>query len=109
MTCYRKFDTTSLRDMPGRQSCVLLDADTGCVGECLAGVSVYHAREFAVPEAHDFQEGFYVIEGEGFALVGGEEFPVAAGTSFLVPAGQPHAIRRKDGSDGVKVFWFHSE
>lgn len=109
MSYYRKFSPESLRDLPGRKSCVMLDETNGCKGECLAGISVYGTTAFPEAETHPFQEGFYVIEGQGRALVGGEEFPLAAGTSFLVPAHEPHALCRAESSAGVKVFWFHSE
>ncbi|MCD8350210.1 MAG: cupin domain-containing protein [Planctomycetaceae bacterium] len=105
---YRHFDESLLEDRPGHRSCVMLDANNGCTGECLAGISIYHDDTFPEPQRHPFQEGFYVIEGRGEALVGEERFPLTAGTAFLVPAGMAHAIRCTADA-AVKVFWFHSE
>ena len=108
MEYWRQFSPDMLRESAGHRSCVVLNAENGCVGECLAGISQYETTEYPELQAHPFQEGFYVIEGNGHALVDGEEFPISAGMSFLVPAGKTHGLRSGEGEAFVRVFWFHS-
>lgn len=102
------FTPERLRESVGHTSCVVLNAENGCTGECMAGISQYALPDYPEDQIHTFQEGFYVIEGSGFARIGGEEIAIAAGTSFFVPAGMTHSIRRGDGAEYVRVFWFHS-
>lgn len=108
MDLFREFREESLRQAVGHQSCVMLDGDNGCTGECMAGISLYQTESYPEPQTHPFQEGFYVIEGNGFAKVDGEEFAISRGMAFLVPAGKPHSVRNGGEGPHVKVFWFHS-
>ena len=96
------------QQMEGYRYLPLLGPENGCTGCCLTGISIYTCTRYPEPQAHPFQEGFYVIEGEGFAMVGDQEFPVRAGTSFLAPAGLRHAVRCKRAGHSVRIFWFHS-
>ena len=109
MELFRMFEPKILKQAMGHQTCILLDKDNGCVGECMAGMSLYQTEEFPEPQKHTFQEGFYVVEGEGFALIGEEEIAIRAGMAFLVPTGKAHAIRKGKNCSQVQVFWFHSE
>lgn len=88
----------------------LLDEAHGCVNGCRCGVSVYRREEYDLDraQAHEDQEGFFVLEGRGRALVGGEELIMEPGVCFMVPAGVVHAMKKEKGCQDCKVFWFHA-
>lgn len=69
------------------------------------GISYYFLEEYAAPGVHEYQEGFYVLEGNGYAKIGDEEFEIFPGMSFIARAGEPHTIKKKKGSVQVKVLW----
>ncbi len=85
----------------------LLDERHGCVNGCRCGVSVYTRDEYPGANAHEDQEGFFVLEGRGKALIGGEELVMEPGMCFVIPAGVPHAMKRDKDCEACKVFWFH--
>ena len=90
-----------------RTGYTLLDESMGCVNGCRCGISVYRYDEFPCATAHEDQEGFFVLEGRGFALIDGEELELEPGMAFMIPAGMPHAMKRAEGQEYCKVFWFH--
>lgn len=97
-----------IAQMPERTGHTLLDEKQGCVNGCRMGVSLYRNTEYHMPQRHDDQEGFFVLDGKGYALVGEEEIPLLPGTSFMVPAHTDHVIRRDPSCDCCKVLWFHA-
>lgn len=92
---------------PDRTGHTLLDENQGCVNGCRAGVSIYRRTEYDVANAHDDQEGFFVLEGKGYALIDNEEITMEPGMSFMIPAGTPHAMKCDSEYRYCKVFWFH--
>ena len=82
----------------------------GCVNGCRCGVSVYTHTEYDIEHAgaHEDQEGFFVLEGHGRALVGDDEVVLEPGVCFVIPAGVKHCMKREQGCEFCKVFWFHS-
>ncbi len=93
----------------GKRAYKLLTADNGCMKGCCSGISVYSDYEFSMnPGCHEDQEGFYVLEGEGYAKLDDLVFPIKAGDSFIALPGVRHTLKTKEGSQPVKVFWFHS-
>ena len=97
-----------IAQMPERTRHTLLDEKQGCVNGCRMGVSLYRSTEYHMPQKHDDQEGFFVLDGKGYALVGDEEIPLLRGTAFMVPAHTDHVIRRDPSCDCCKVLWFHA-
>lgn len=93
----------------GNGSKVLLTEENGCVHDCMTGVSYNYLTEYPEAQAHEFQEGFYVVSGRGWAKVGEQEFPVYPGVSFLAPAHVFHAVKTENAEDPVVVFWFHAQ
>lgn len=93
----------------GNCSKVLLTGENGCVHDCMTGVSYNYHTEYPEAQAHEFQEGFYVVSGRGYAKVGDQEFPVYPGVSFLAPAHVYHAVKTDDAAEPVVVFWFHAQ
>ena len=83
-----------IAQMPERTGHTLLNEDQGCVKGCRMGVSLYRNTEYHMPQKHDDQEGFFVLDGKGYALIDGEEIPLLPGTAFMVPAHTDHVIRR---------------
>ena len=67
-----------IAQMPERTGHTLLDEKQGCVNGCRMGVSLYRSTEYHMPQKHDDQEGFFVLDGKGYALVGDEEIPPPA-------------------------------
>ena len=96
------------QESSGNYAQVLLDKAQGCLGACLAGITVYKSSGYPEEQVHDFQEGFYVISGRGQTLVDGKEYDIKAGDSFLVPLGVKHTSRCSGDAEEMKVFWFHS-
>lgn len=96
-----------IRENGDRSGYTLLDERHGCVNGCRCGVSIYRYAEYGKANAHEDQEGFFVLEGRGRALIDGEELLLEPGMSFMIPAGVPHTMRREDDSEYCKVFWFH--
>ncbi len=93
----------------GKRGYKFLTAENGCTNGCASGTTIYGDYEFSDhPGYHADQEGFYVLEGEGFAKLDDLVFPIKAGDSFVALPGVKHTIRTKEGSEPVKVFWFHS-
>ena len=92
----------------GHISCPMLTEAQGCVNQCAAGISSYYCEKYSLPAQHEFQEGFYVIEGTGQVKIGQDEFPVEKGYSFLVPVYMEHGMKKSAKCDVLKVFWFHS-
>lgn len=97
-----------IAQIPERTGHTLLDEDQGCVKGCRMGVSLYRNTEYHMPQKHDDQEGFFVLDGKGYALIDGEEIPLLPGTAFMVPAHTDHVIRRDPSCDCCKVLWFHA-
>ena len=58
-----------IAQMPERTGHTLLDEDQGCVKGCRMGVSLYRNTEYHMPQKHDDQEGFFVLDGKGYALI----------------------------------------
>ena len=87
---------------------VLLDEKNGCVAGCRCGVSIYRSTEYGRGDAHEDQEGFFVLSGKGLARVGEKEFEVHEGMAFLVPAGVWHTLRSISEAQALNVLWFHS-
>lgn len=85
----------------------LLDERHGCVNGCRLGISVYVFDEYGAANAHEDQEGFFVLEGRGMALIDGEELILEPGMAFMIPAGTPHAMKKDKDYDYCKVLWFH--
>ena len=71
-----------IAQMPERTGHTLLDKDQGCVKGCRMGVSLYRNTEYHMPQKHDDQEGFFVLDGKGYALIDGEEIPLLPGTAL---------------------------
>lgn len=90
-----------------RTGYTLLDERHGCVNGCRLGISVYVLDEYGSANAHEDQEGFFVLEGRGMALIDGEELVLEPGMAFMIPAGTPHAMKRDKDYDYCKVLWFH--
>ena len=65
-----------IAQMPERTGHTLLDENQGCVKGCRMGVSLYRNTEYHMPQKHDDQEGFFVLDGKGYALINGEEIPL---------------------------------
>ena len=59
-----------IAQMPERTGHTLLDEKQGCVKGCRMGVSLYRSTEYHMPQKHDDQEGFFVLDGKGYALGG---------------------------------------
>ena len=93
----------------GNGSKVLLTEANGCVHDCMTGITHNCLCDYPAPQAHPFQEGFYVVSGTGIAKVGDQEFPLRPGVSFLAPAGVYHAVKTDDPAVPVIVFWFHAQ
>ena len=91
-----------------KNSYVLLDENNGCVAGCRCGVSIYRLTEYGKVDAHEDQEGFFVIFGKGMAKVGETEFEVHEGMAFLVPAGVWHTLCSCSDTEPLMVLWFHS-
>lgn len=53
-----------IAQMPERTGHTLLDEDQGCVKGCRMGVSFYRSAEYHMPQKHDDQEGFFVLDGK---------------------------------------------
>lgn len=106
MIPYVKLDEVMAREGT-KTGYTLLDERHGCVNGCRCGISVYTRDEYAGANAHEDQEGFFVLEGRGKALIGGEELVMEPGICFVVPAGVPHAMKRDKDCEACKVFWFH--
>lgn len=109
MTYYVDANRIPMKWKDGNGSKVLLEAKHGCVHDCMTGVSYNYLTEYPQPQAHEFQEGFYVISGRGYARVGEQEFPVYPGISFLAPAHVNHAVKTDNPDEPVVVFWFHAQ
>lgn len=107
MIPYVKLDEI-VKKVGRRTGYVLLDESSGCVNGSSCGVSFYVREEYGVPQSHDDQEGFFVLEGYGKALVGGEELALEPGMCFMVPAHVPHIMKKDKGCPVCKVFWFHA-
>lgn len=88
----------------------LIGEKDGCVNGCRCGVSVYTRSEYDLThaDAHDDQEGFFVLEGRGRAMVGDDEIMLEPGVCFVIPAGVKHCMKRESDCEFCKVFWFHS-
>ena len=56
-----------IAQMPERTGHTLLDENQGCVKGCRMGVSLYRNTEYHMPQKHDDQEGFFVLDGKGYA------------------------------------------
>lgn len=93
-----------IAQMPERTGHTLLDEDQGCVKGCRMGVSLYRNTEYHMPQKHDDQEGFFVLDGKGYALIDGEEIPLLPGTAFMVPAHTDHVIRRDPSVTAVRFY-----
>lgn len=106
MLYWNEFQPEKMKDAGEHLSCTLLDAEQGCVDDCMAGISEYAGTEYSPAQKHPFQEGFYVISGAGSARIGEEEFPVHEGMTFLAPRETLHTIK-SSGAEPVRVFWFH--
>ena len=52
-----------IAQMPERTGHTLLDENQGCVKGCRMGVSLYRNTEYHMPQKHDDQEGFFVLDG----------------------------------------------
>jgi quercetin dioxygenase-like cupin family protein len=48
---------------------------------------------------HDFDEAFYVLDGELTFLVGGELVKVGAGEMAFAPGGEPHTFTNRSAGD----------
>ena len=101
-------DKASIREIPIRKSYDLLDETHGCLCGCKAGLAEHLATEFSEPQAHEDQEGFYVISGKGWGLIGGEKCRMEPGTALIVPPGVEHAFIRDPDVPCLEVFWFHA-
>lgn len=102
-------DIRKLIEQDDKANCyVLLDENNGCVAGCRCGVTVYRLTEYGKVDAHEDQEGFFVLSGEGMARVGEQEFEIHEGMAFLVPAGVGHTLRSISETEPLKVLWFHS-
>ena len=53
-----------IAQMPERTGHTLLDEKQGCVNGCRMGVSLYRSTEYHMPQKHDDQEGFFVLDGK---------------------------------------------
>ena len=57
-----------IAQMPERTGHTLLDENQGCVKGCRMGVSLYRNTEYHMPQKHDDQEGFFVLDGKGYEM-----------------------------------------
>ena len=108
MNCYIHPKEVDVIMRDGVENYTLLSEFNGCVNGCCTGISIFSKTDYATPNTHEDQEGFFVIAGEGVAQVGDDEFPIGPMTSFIVPAGVSHTIKKNSTSAPVKVFWFHA-
>ena len=97
-----------LKDFKNHYIYLLANEKNGCVNGCKMGISVYTTTEFLPTTVHDDQEGFYVLEGTGYVKLDRAEYYIEPGMSFIVPAGVDHTVRKAEGSENVKLFWFHA-
>jgi mannose-6-phosphate isomerase-like protein (cupin superfamily) len=75
-------------------------------GFCI-GITYYDQEVYNPPGVHDDQEGFYVLAGRGVAKVGDEELEIRPGTAWIARKGVPHSLKKKPGSEPVKLLWSH--
>ena len=71
-----------IAQMPERTGHTLLDEDQGVCKRVSYGRILYRNTEYHMPQKHDDQEGFFVLDGKGYALIDGEEIPLLPGTAF---------------------------
>ena len=85
----------------------LIGAEQGATRGFCIGIAFYDQEVYGTPGAHDDQEGFYVLAGLGVAKVGDEEFEIRPGSAFIAQKGVPHSVKKKPGSNPVKLLWSH--
>lgn len=95
-------------ERPYYTSRYLVNAENGCVAGCFTGISSHHRTEYPQSQTHEDQEGFLVLSGTGWAKVGDQEFKLEPETAFIVPAGVEHTVKKDEGSEDLRVFWFHA-
>ena len=102
-------DLQKLIELNSKTNCyVLLDENNGCVAGCRCGITIYRSMEYGKGDAHEDQEGFFVLSGKGMARVGEKEFEIYKGMAFLVPAGVWHTLCSCSETEPLMVLWFHS-
>jgi mannose-6-phosphate isomerase-like protein (cupin superfamily) len=107
MACFIHEDDVAIIQGDGLVYKNLIMPDQGAVNEFVLGVTEYYEEDYKTIGVHDFQEGFYIVEGEGTAKIGEEEFDIRPGTSFIAAKGVPHSIKKSPGSVPVKLVWVH--
>ena len=107
MSCHTHEDNSPVIQGDGLIYKNLITEQTGAVNGFMLGVTEYYLEEYKTIGVHEFQEGFYVVEGEGMAKIGDEEFYIRPGASFIAAKGIPHSIKKASGSGSVKVVWVH--
>lgn len=87
--------------------CTLIDEQNGAKKEFGMGISCYFWNEYGKPGVHNFQEGFYVLEGSGTAKIGNEEFKIIPGSAFIAADGVPHSFKKDADVEYVKILYSH--
>lgn len=87
---------------------VLFDDKDGCTNGCRCGISYYKATAFEGGNAHDDQEGVYILEGHGKACIDGKIIDLYPGVAVMLPPGVVHEMIRDEDCEYVKSLWFHS-
>jgi len=85
----------------------LIGPEQGAIKGFCIGITFYDKEAYNPPGVHDDQEGFYVLAGRGTAKVGDEEFEIRPGTAYIAQKGVPHSVKKKPGSQPVKLLWSH--
>ncbi|MCK4982187.1 MAG: cupin domain-containing protein [Victivallaceae bacterium] len=85
----------------------MIDSRNGCKNGFCLGISYRTDTDYAQPDEHKDQEGFYVLPGTGMAQVGNEEFPLKPGVSFIVPDSVSHSIKKDPDSVPLKLLYAH--
>lgn len=107
MKLYKKFSESKGYQGIDHIGYGLLNASNGCCEGSSTGISIFFCEEYSEPKAHDYQEGFYVVEGTGWAKVGDSEFRIEPDMSYLAPKGVYHCVKKDKNSCDIKLFWFH--
>ena len=109
MSCYTHEENIQAIQGDGLIYKDLITEQTGAVNGFMLGVTEYYLEEYKTIGVHEFQEGFYVLEGEGMAKLGDTEFNIRPGSSFIATKGTPHSIKKTPGSGAVKLVWVHGD
>ena len=79
MACFTHEDEVSPIQGDGLVYKNLITESNGTVNDFMLGVTEYTEEEYKTIGVHEFQEGFFIVQGEGMAKVGEAEFPIRPG------------------------------